>query len=212
MVDLDFSTHILFFFYSKKIFLVFSERLINGYVLMVFMKQMHMGILLIVLGMLVGGVVTGVKFQQDALVEGFVMEQGSCFLDDGTCLHKDMPVWPFVIGWAVSLVLILLGVYVGFIDKSRDELLRHQERLSGVLHGVQKKDKFEAFLVGFDPDTQNVLRAVFDEDGITQSTLRFKVGMSKTALSLVLKGLEDKGFVSRKDKGKTKQVFMVKRF
>jgi len=140
------------------------------------------------------------------------METGSCFLSDGTCLHRDRNLTLYILGWSLSGVLILFGVYVAFIDKSQQILSRQNLEVSKALATAKRDDAFKAFLVGFSEDEQFILRAVHDQDGIKQSTLRFKTGLSKATLSSLLSSLEENKIVKRKVSGKTKEVYLVKRF
>ena len=63
-------------------------------------------------------------------------------------------------------------------------------------------------LKALDPEEKTVIKAVKEQDGITQQTLRFRTDLHKSKLSLVLDGLEKKDLIRRIEQGKTKQVFL----
>ena len=179
------------------------------------MNQRQIGGIVTVIGILLAVVVAVVKFQEDATIDRLIEQQGSCYLEDGTCLHERSPVM-FIVGSVLSGALIVLGVYLFFFDRTQRALAEHQVKVSSALQAAQEKEKekdeFQAFLAAFSKDEQDVLRAVREQEGILQSTLRFRTGISKTALSLMLRSLEDRAFIHREEAGKTKKVYLKKKF
>ncbi len=180
------------------------------------MEQKHIGTILIIIGILLAGLVYVVKVREDNYIKLVMKQDASCFLEDGTCLHADREIMIYVFGWSMAVVMLLMGVYVGWIDKSQKVLAEHSRKVSGALHKAKveerKKDEFAAFLAGFSDDEKKVLLAVKEQDGIKQSTLRFRTGISKTGLSILLKDLEEREILSRKKSGKTNEVFLQKKF
>ncbi|MBU2634069.1 MAG: MarR family transcriptional regulator [Nanoarchaeota archaeon] len=176
------------------------------------MNQKQIGIIIIILGVLLTMFTYVVKIKEDNSINFIVQQQGSCFLDDGTCLHADRDYSLYVFGFILSAALIILGFYLIFFDKTQEILAKHQIEVSSALKEAKKNDgekgKFDAFLSGFNKDEQTVLRAIKEQEGIKQATLRYKIGMSKTGLSLTLKSLEERGIISRKPSGKTNEVFL----
>lgn len=180
------------------------------------MNQKQIGIILIIVGIILSVFTYVVKERDDAYIKSIMLETGSCFLEDGTCLHADRSIALYIIGWVISTGLILFGIYLAFIDKTYEQLTEHQVKVSTALENAKRfekeKDEFNAYLAGFSSDQQKIMRAVHEQDGIKQSTLRFRVNMSKTTLSLILKSLEERGVIKRKARGKTNQVYLVKKF
>lgn len=181
------------------------------------MKQKQIGVILVIMGILLCGLLYTMKVQEDKYIRSvMLLNEGSCFLDDGTCLHADRNFLTYVLGGIISASLIMLGGYLILFDKTQKVLEENQLKISAALKVAKEvqseSQKFDAFLGGFEDDQQKVLKAIHGQDGIKQSTLRYRTGMSKTTLSLMLKEFEERKIISRKPAGKTKQIFLQKRF
>ena len=74
-----------------------------------------------------------------------------------------------------------------------------------------EEEKFSILLQGLSKDEQKVLKAVKEQDGISQSTLRLRADMHKSKLSITLKQLEEKGLVKKVTEGKTNKVMLKMR-
>ena len=180
------------------------------------MNQKQIGVLLIVAGLILAGIVFSIKYTEDKYTDMLIKERGgSCFLADGTCLH-DINTLPYIAGWVFSTTMVLIGIYLMVFDRIQQKLTEQNQMISDALiesRNIEKdKSEFNAFMAGFSEAEQNVLKAIKEQDGIQQSTLRYRTGMSKTALSLMLGSLEEKGIITRKISGKTNQVFLRKKF
>jgi DNA-binding MarR family transcriptional regulator len=161
------------------------------------MDNKKLGLILLILGIILAITIQMVKVKEDAIIRKIVDEQGSCFLKDGTCLHDDRSLTFHFLGWFFSALTSALGLYLLFFDKSQKAILSTLEHQK---HIQIEGEKFDILLKG--------IKAVKEQDGITQQTLRLRTDMHKSKLSIVLDGLEKKGLVTRKEKGKTKQVFL----
>jgi|TARA_Y100000031_G_C8209425_1_gene380167 hypothetical protein len=73
-------------------------------------------------------------------------------------------------------------------------------------------DKFSLLLRPLDENERKVLVAVKEQEGITQSTLRFRADLSKAKVSQILTNFEKKKLIERKVKGKTYSVFLAENF
>ncbi|MFH1408297.1 MAG: MarR family transcriptional regulator [Nanoarchaeota archaeon] len=181
------------------------------------MNQRQTGFVIIIFAVILASLVTGIKLRQDALLDKIIEERGgNCFLDDGTCLHNDRDTPLMIIGYVLSSALALVGMYLIFFDRTQKKLTEENKELVDSLKSAAKnqtqKEKFDAFLAGFTDDEKLVLKAIKEQDGITQATLRFRTGMSKAGLSQMLKSMESRELISRKPEGKTNKVFLRKNY
>ncbi|MBW2982702.1 MarR family transcriptional regulator [Candidatus Woesearchaeota archaeon] len=175
-------------------------------------SRRRLGTLLILLGLAITIATLSIKASQDQLIEQTIEHDGTCYLDDGTCLHEDRPWAGYITAWIVSGILIALGAHHGFIERERREAAENHEELARNLEEARKKDELNAYLAGFNDQERLILKTVHEQQGILQSTLRYRTGMSKAALSQLLSQLEEEGHVHREKKGKTNQVYPALRF
>lgn len=182
------------------------------------MQQQKIGIVLLIIGIIFLFLVTGLKIVDDKHIDTYVNDTGTCFTTQGDCLHDQQlsRLTFFIIGWILSGLLTLFGIHLAFIDKTQEQLFKHQELVSQALAKAQeqntKKTQFEAFSAAFDSDKQKIIQIIHKEEGITQATLRFKANMTKSTLSQHLKELEEQEIILRKPKGKTKQIFIISKY
>ena len=184
------------------------------------MNQKRMGIMLILAALVLSGLFYKIKLDRDKeittqLNTGAI---GSCILEDGTCLHNQLNT-AFIIGEILALLIFALGMYLVFFDKTKE--VREQQAQQNIQVATalqraeeekQKDTKFDAFLAGFNENEQKVLNAIKEQDGILQSTLRYRTGLTKTDVSLILKAFEEKKYITKKPEGNTNKIFLRKMF
>ncbi len=103
----------------------------------------------------------------------------------------------------VAVAILSLGVYLIFFNKGDEAILK---RLEEEKNKKLDEDKFELISKGLDDNEKKVLNVLKEQDGITQSTLRIKTGLSKSKVSQILSDFERKNLVKREKKGKTLSV------
>jgi len=167
------------------------------------MDNKKLGIILIAICLVFGVVIF--TFNQ-ALNE---KEEESCeckeMQDNGICSMEKEAHWQTYLGVIVVSVILALGLYLIFFEKSQKEIISTLENHKKI---QTEEERFEILLKGLNEEEKKIIKAVKEQDGITQQTLRFRTDLHKSKLSILLDGLEKKGLVVRKEKGKTKQVFL----
>jgi len=121
----------------------------------------------------------------------------------------------FYLSITFLIVMSLFGIYMVFFgDKEKRIIESYQDKITKRLEDVKKKelkeDKFEFLLSALDENEKKVIKAVREQDGITQATLRIRTDLSKTKLSFILADLEKKDLIKKVTQGKTNQVFLKK--
>jgi len=169
------------------------------------MDNKKLGIIILFIGILLSSIVYIIKIREDSIINKIIEQEGSCFLEDGTCLHADRDITFYIVSWIVSAVIIALGIYLVFFEKSQKAIISTLEKQKKI---QTQEEKFNILLKGLNEDEKKVIKAVREQDGITQQTLRLRTDLHKSKLSIILDGLEKKELISRKEKGKTKQVFL----
>ena len=127
-----------------------------------------------------------------------------CFNDEG-CLKIESTLNITHIAFGVIGFILALGFYLMFFSKGEEEILK---QLKENKEASTKEEKFNLILKGLDSYEKKVMKAVKEQDGITQNTLRIRTDMSKAKLSYVLQDLEERGLIKRVKKGKTLAVYL----
>ncbi|MBW3004669.1 MarR family transcriptional regulator [Candidatus Woesearchaeota archaeon] len=167
------------------------------------MDNKKLGIILIVVCLLLGGLVFAFNQKINAQAEaGCECEE---MQDGGFCPHEEQTPILAYLGIALISAIAALGIYLIFFEKSQKAIISTLEKQKQI---QKEEEKFDILLKGLNADEKKVIKAVKEQDGITQQTLRLRADMHKSKLSIVLDGLEKKGLIKRKEKGKTKQVFL----
>lgn len=165
------------------------------------MDNKRLGVILIVVCFLLGGLV----FSFNSMINQQNEDACACSLTGSTCPMEEKSPWQTYVGIIILSAVAALGAYLIFFEKSQKEII---STLKKQKHLQIEEEKFDILLKGMNKEEQRVIKAVKEQDGITQQTLRLRTDLHKSKLSIVLDNLEKKGLVKRISKGKTKQVFL----
>lgn len=166
------------------------------------MENRKLGILIIVISFMFG---TLLFFYAKTLYSN-TMEIGcsSANYNDKCDLMESVMSW-LHLGFFFFGFMFGLGFYFLFFDRTEKAIFQRLEKEKEIkINDI----KFDILLKALDPFEQAVIKAVREQDGITQNTLRLRTNMSKAKLSYVLQELEKRGLVKRVETGKTLSVHL----
>lgn len=131
-----------------------------------------------------------------------------CFNNE-ECLKIESTLNITHIAFGVIGFILALGFYLIFFSKTEEGILK---QLKENKESSLKEEKFNLILKGLDTYEKKVMKAVKEQEGITQNTLRIRTDMSKAKLSYVLQDLEKRELIKRVKKGKTLAVYLKDNF
>jgi len=163
------------------------------------MENKKLGILFIIFSLIFLGFLiyfNGILYGQ---AEGL-----NCNPSEG-CQQVEQTISYTNIGFGFFGFMFGLGFYLLFFNKTDEKIFKRLEE-----HKNEKinNEKFNIILKALDPYEQKVMKAIKEQDGITQSTLRLRTDMSKAKLSYVLQELEKRNLIKRNQKGKTLEIWL----
>lgn len=168
------------------------------------MNQIKMGVVLIILSILLGIVFFLVLSQ----LKEEQMELG-CIPQKERCLEIESNLSVTHIGVGIIAATLALGLYLMLFARGEQAILR---RLEEEKNKKLAEDKFAILLRAFDASGQAVLKAIREQPGIEQNTLRLKTGLSKAKISQILTDLEKKRLIRREAKNRTFSVWLSEEF
>ncbi|MFB6226649.1 MAG: helix-turn-helix transcriptional regulator [Candidatus Paceibacteria bacterium] len=163
------------------------------------MENKKLGTILVIFGLIFLALLiyftVNLNAQQDSL---------NCNPSQG-CVTVDKKLSWTHVGFGFFGFMLALGFYILFFNKTEEKILK---KLEDDKNNQVSEKKFEWILNALDSQEKSVMKAVKEQDGITQNTLRLRTDLSKAKLCYVLQELEKRNLIKREEKGKTMQVFL----
>ena len=147
-------------------------------------------------------------------IDKYVVAGIACPSDPNIFPHeqKSKAQTPIFIAGILLIGVISFGIYLIFFEKSHKILKENQEKLFEKLEEDKDKDvkekKFDILLKGMDNDEKEIIKAVREQDGISQSTLSLRTNIHKSKLSIILNNLEKKNLIKKVNKGKINYIYL----
>ena len=131
-------------------------------------------------------------------------EYANCRYDETTCPQAEgTAVLPDTGGMLLAIFGVLIGAYLFRSDATQRAILQELGEKRKQLSAEERREIVMGVLT---PDERRIVKAVMEQPGISQATLRLRTDMSKAKLSVVLKDLERRGIIAKTEDGKTNTV------
>lgn len=166
------------------------------------MDNRKLGIILLIIGLAVGGVFL---YLSSNLTRQ--SQELGCF-SNPNCMGVERALSFSHIAVGIFSFIFALGFYLLVFNKT-DKVDRSILKKLEEENKIKLEDmKFDILMKALDPYEQKVIKAIREQEGITQNTLRLRLEMSKAKLSYVLQELEKRGIIKRIKKGKTLSIHL----
>ena len=123
------------------------------------------------------------------------------------CIKIDNSLTFVHFGFGFFGFMLGLGFYLLIFNKTDERIMR---RLEEEKNTRIDEERFDILLKALDPFEKKVMKAVREQEGITQNTLRLRTDMSKAKLSYVVNELERRGLIKRVKSSKTFAIHLSK--
>src|SRR3989344_6611556 len=175
-------------------------------------NQRKIGIILIITSLLFLVPTIIFKMQVNTLTQALMVATGGlCITAEGNCAHEQSNI-PIYIGIALTFIMLSMGLYLILFEKSQQYIEKTQKELVSTLKETKeernKNENFNFLLKALNEDEKKIMKALKEQDGIEQSTLRIRTDLSKTKLSVLLAELEKKNLIKKVPEGKKNKVYL----
>ncbi|MBT3865786.1 winged helix-turn-helix transcriptional regulator [Candidatus Woesearchaeota archaeon] len=163
------------------------------------MNQKKLGATILVFSIIIGLVLINfiVETKDSSNSEG-------CFQTE-ECSQASFVLNSSHLGIGLIFAMFSLAFYLLIFSRGEEFWLKKLEQQKQDLSSDERWKIVELML---DENELKVIKAVKDQPGITQFTLRLRTDLSKSKLSDILSRFEKKGIVERRAKGKTLSVYL----
>ncbi len=163
------------------------------------MNQKKVGVVLLVLSILIG--LVGFNFISDTKLAS---KEAGCFNDE-KCSVASFVLNTSHLGVGIIFAFFSLALYLIIFSKSESFWLKKLEQQR---QSLTEEEKWSIIKLMLDEHEFKVIKAIKEQPGITQFTLRLRTDLSKSKLSEILSRFEKRGLITREAKGKTLAVYI----